>query len=32
VLSGQASAEGWPTFEPQLQKIVAGAKASQGGS
>ena len=32
VLSGQASAEQWQAFEPQLQKIIAGVKASQGGS
>lgn len=32
VLSGQASADSWQAFEPQLRKIVAGATASQGGS
>ena len=32
VLSGQASADHWQAFEPQLKKIIAGAIASQGGS
>lgn len=32
VLSGQADAEQWQAFEPQLHKIIAGVKASQGGS
>ncbi len=32
VLSGQASADSWQTFEPQLRKIIAGVTAPQGGS
>lgn len=32
VLSGQATADHWLTFESQLKKIIAGATASQGGS
>ena len=32
VLSGQASADQWQAFEPQLHKIIAGVKASEGGS
>jgi hypothetical protein len=31
VLSGQASADQWQAFEPQLHKIIAGVKASEGG-
>ena len=31
VLSGQASADQWQAFEPQLRKIIAGVKASEGG-
>lgn len=32
VLAGQASSDHWLAFEPQLRKIIAGVKASQGGS